>query len=836
MDSGDGNGPVDVSGPRSEGLVPPVGEKRPAEDGGLGAPEGKKARTGGGLVGNMRQVAERVLVLAAMGMMRAGRSPTAAENEMMAEARGKLAEVCERFAPKDLFPTDACGTVIEDLGLSKPREQRLGFRPPKMSIAEKLLFTKRKMEKSEELSSRAATNSSQSLQTNLGAAAESRGASHMTRMFPSDKSSHPPVSSGGFQPASPFARGSVANSTPLPYQLPATGVRTSLASSASPSSLIGKDSSSSSMPRVDRPQLRLDPRLNGSSYTSQNQVNSSGDQTQLKTPVWSHQSQSMTSGKTGSDNKLVQHPAGKMEGTADMTSTRVAPQAATSKPLIPQTTSGLPSTVHMQGMNFVQAPLLTNVHHEIGKIVQKLLQPQLPQHPTWIPPSRDYMNKLLTCQVCKLGVNEVDNVLICDNCDKGYHLKCLQSHNPKGVPKGEWHCFKCVSLSNGKPLPPKYGRVTRNISGPKLPSNTAAVHPSPGKVAPSGEKGNQQKITANGNSGLLRTPVVGMGSNHFHSASDSNKPNVREMQENGVLSSAEKVDDKHYFGTYPSNIISSTGVAFISSDVVSSIDRSYEVNLAPELKRLSPAKPSEIGHLQASSNTQNNDQEKLPSSSGAPSMQCHEDNLTVTNSEKSQIRKTSNGILEDDVKQDGQVLQAAPVKISGTSNPASECSGALVDVLNDVDWIGDVLQVVDERTYYRSSCVNGVVYTVQDHALFCSNNGKLIPYKVQAMWEDNKTRSKWCLVNRCYFPDDLPEAVGRPCSPESNEVYESTHGSTKMVGLIQGPCIVLPPGKFIEESERRSRLGAVATGGLWPLFLCKWFYDEPKGVFRDVSI
>lgn len=38
------------------------------------------------------------------------------------------------------------------------------------------------------------------------------------------------------------------------------------------------------------------------------------------------------------------------------------------------------------------------------------------------------------------------------------------------------------------------------------------------------------------------------------------------------------------------------------------------------------------------------------------------------------------------------------------------------------------------------------------------------------MWEDSRTGSKWVIVTRCYFPGDLPENVGRPCSPESNEV------------------------------------------------------------------
>lgn len=38
------------------------------------------------------------------------------------------------------------------------------------------------------------------------------------------------------------------------------------------------------------------------------------------------------------------------------------------------------------------------------------------------------------------------------------------------------------------------------------------------------------------------------------------------------------------------------------------------------------------------------------------------------------------------------------------------------------------------------------------------------------MWEDRKNGSKWVIVNSCYFPSDLPENVGRPSTPESNEV------------------------------------------------------------------
>lgn len=42
-----------------------------------------------------------------------------------------------------------------------------------------------------------------------------------------------------------------------------------------------------------------------------------------------------------------------------------------------------------------------------------------------------------------------------------------------------------------------------------------------------------------------------------------------------------------------------------------------------------------------------------------------------------------------------------------------------------------------------------------------------------------------------------------------------------MAGLIQGPCEVLPPEKYKEESEN-TRLGSEASDGIRPVFLCKY--------------
>ncbi|KAJ0965177.1 hypothetical protein J5N97_026315 [Dioscorea zingiberensis] len=94
---------------------------------------------------DLKRVAEIVMVLSTMGEMRAGGVPSAVEKSLVAEAREKLAKACEIVKPRDLFSREAVRVLVEDLGLNRSRDPMSGFRPPKTSIAEKLLLTKRKV-------------------------------------------------------------------------------------------------------------------------------------------------------------------------------------------------------------------------------------------------------------------------------------------------------------------------------------------------------------------------------------------------------------------------------------------------------------------------------------------------------------------------------------------------------------------------------------------------------------------------------------------------------------------------------------------------------------------
>ena len=48
------------------------------------------------------------------------------------------------------------------------------------------------------------------------------------------------------------------------------------------------------------------------------------------------------------------------------------------------------------------------------------------------------------CSICKSGLDE-NMIVICDNCDKGYHTNC---HNPPinlEENAGDWFCGECTN-------------------------------------------------------------------------------------------------------------------------------------------------------------------------------------------------------------------------------------------------------------------------------------------------------------------------------------------------------------------------------------------------------
>ncbi|GAV85863.1 BAH domain-containing protein [Cephalotus follicularis] len=778
----------------SEATPRVAGEKRPRqeeeEDGGEGesvGPPVANKKKGRRVEEEMRKVAEIVLVLSGLGRIRGGRVPTKAEVELMGEARARLAEMCEGLRPRDVVGKDEIEAVLEDLGLNG--KLKPGFLTSKLSVSDKFLLSKRKMEESKKFAAPSATYPSTPSPTSFGSAVENRGTSHIVRTFPSDRSSQSPMASGGFPVSSPLVHLPATTSSSLSYQSPTSEGRASTVSSGLASGHLGRESSSLALPRVERLQHKVEGGSNGS-HAPQVHVsaNLSTNHPLVNAPTWSVHPQPASSVKAGSENKIPNHNHVMVEGSTDLSVSRVASQAPrdqTFRPFITQTSSGnLPITNQpLQGMNFVQASSFSNNSNEISKIVQRVLKPRLPEHPTWNPPSREYMNKALTCQSCRTTINDVESVLLCDACEKGFHLKCIP--NLKGIPRGaEWHCIRCMSLSHGKPLPPKYGRVMRSASAPKLPSNPTEIQsPSDKKVGTSDPKVNEQKITLKGSSELQSPAVSGTLTGSIgESVSNLNIPKASILQENSSSLSGKDVDQR-----------STQHTQVTDSQTVS------ESDLQPPVIT-SGAVSNKSDQMQSSCN--------------------YQDNGDCT--------------LRSDIKQDEQdVLQESPVESSGPFIEVAK--GGLSDSLQSGEWIGEVFQIVDGRKFYQSCCIDGRTYKLQDHALYRTSHDKLIPSKLKGMWEDSKTGSKWVIVNRCYYPDDLPESAVLPSTPENSEVYESNNDSTVAASLIQSPCDILPPSKFNEMSERRNQLGTEPNQGSVPVFLCRWLYDELKQSFQPVS-
>lgn len=215
-------------------------------------------------------------------------------------------------------------------------------------------------------------------------------------------------------------------------------------------------------------------------------------------------------------DKLVDHTSLRSTSAPHgVNSTRTAQNNEVKPPAVqpgpPNLLIGLPAP---QGITFVPAQSIYSSHAEISKKVQQIIQGQRDStHPSWTPPSSDYMNKPLICQACNVVVTDVDSLLICDSCERGTHLRCLESNGAKvQVPKAEWHCQRCLAASHGKALPPKYGKVTRTLGTVKAVTSVRKENPQlkddQKKIVPNGTVTNRPNTEPGVNSGNLNNVQV----------------------------------------------------------------------------------------------------------------------------------------------------------------------------------------------------------------------------------------------------------------------------------------------------------------------------------------
>ncbi|XP_039791236.1 PHD finger protein At3g20280-like isoform X2 [Panicum virgatum] len=405
------------------------------------SPAGKRRR--GDEVAGLRRVAEIVMVLAAAGEVRGGREPTAAERALAAEARERLAAAVAEGAvrPKDLFPAEAVRAVVEDLGLNRAKDPAaMGFRPPKASIADRLMLTKRKMEEVKEAPVQPTVSATQTVVSGMSEFHSLNGASKFGVGVPRNP-----------QVVAVAATAPLTSTSPVILKPPGSSPVKPVANS------------SATVVHPNKSTLDTSARPNVNAVQSSN-------------PLLKNQDTKPVAVQAATGNSVVGHHA-------------------------------------TQGVAFIPPkPTFVN-HNEIAKSVQQFLH-QPTNHPSWTPPSTEYMHSRLSCQICKVAITDTDSLLVCDACERGVHLKCLQQYGNKGVPKAEWHCSACLTQSKGKPLPPKYGKVTRTVVASKAaPPGSGAQVSLQGSAENMAAKENHQKLAANGN---LMKPISTQGGSTIH--------------------------------------------------------------------------------------------------------------------------------------------------------------------------------------------------------------------------------------------------------------------------------------------------------------------------------
>lgn len=337
----------------------------------------------------------------------------------------------------------------------------------------------------------------------------------------------------------------------------------------------------------------------------------------------------------------------------------------------------------------IQRQSIFSNHKAIAKNIERILH-RPANHSSWTVPSTEYMNTRLDCQICKVAIMNMESLLVCDACGRGMHLKCLQYYGNQGLPKTEWYCPTCVASCKGKPLPPKYGKVTRTIVAPKT-CMTGGAQPSHVSAETATLYNADQSIRASTHgSGNLS------GGSHMDTKSSSANPVNYSSLQSTELSGLKHTD--HSF-------------------IVSSIETC-------ETTRTPYRYPSE--------NVQ------LPSTRTSTDEIHQADGVTNDGIGKPHKHK----IMADDVISDHDNTHQVTSNghIYSKREIVGDCKDRYVgcSTASIVDWVGDGLKSIDNKTYYNSCKIDGVIYSLHDHILIATEGNRSGPCKLQV-----------CLLSYC---------------------------------------------------------------------------------------
>lgn len=413
----------------------------------------------------------------------------------------------------------------------------------------------------------------------------------------------------------------------------------------------------------------------------------------------------------------------------------------------------------------IQRQSIFSNHKAIAKNVEQVLH-RPANHSSWTVPSTEYMNTRLDCQICKVAIMNMESLLVCDACERGVHLKCLQHYGNQGLPKTEWYCPTCVAHCKGKPLPPKYGKVTRTIVAPKTcmtgdaqPSQVAAENPTETGGSSCSSKilaGNGSVINQNTNK--VGSPVCKSGTLALDAGSKSPSISGAEPQKENVkyeeTSSVEKEGNNPPCGVIPtetatlyngdqSTRASTYGSGNLSGGSHMHIKRSsanpvnYSNLQSTELSGLKHTDHSFIvSSIETCENTRTpyrhpSENEQLPSTRTSADEIHQTDGVANDGIGKPHKHK----IMADDAISDHD--NAHQVTSNGHIYSKRETVGDCKDryvgcsTASIVDWVGDGLKSIDNKTYYNSCNIDGVIYSLHDHILIATEGNKSGPCKLQ---------------------------------------------------------------------------------------------------------
>ncbi|KAH9315156.1 hypothetical protein KI387_023783, partial [Taxus chinensis] len=424
-----------------------------------------------------------------------------------------------------------------------------------------------------------------------------------------------------------------------------------------------------------------------------------------------------------------------------------------------------------QGLKLSDSLAIRANHTDIARNVQKILQSRPLDFRQWEPPSRAYMNAPITCQVCKINVLDVDTILVCDSCEKGVHMKCLQAYNQRGIPKGDWHCPKCLVANNGRPLPPKYGRVGKSSVVRRTPAiaNKISSQASHGKkIENPHPKSPQHTAVSNGLSIAPEIPIhvdlTQTNNRHMLQQTGDTSGDLKAKSEMSLAQSIEKAEEG---SNEPIKQDLSQETAEGLTGLLGTLSGkenqpSPKTAIFPVPNQQSVRTPaSDFGSHVGSKDSQHKQHsninlhvvkqpQTLSNSQGADRLRMEQAATAAGNVLQSttiqRLPAESEGIPFSQFSVEGQTskdigdlcqegedaqerrLQKSTISDKKSSVDVTDQSRATEeDDASPVEWVGDKSRVSGGKTYYQSCSVNGVIYNLHDYALFRAETPNVPP-------------------------------------------------------------------------------------------------------------